>query len=66
MNDDEIYLVVKNHEDQYSIWLADTEPPAGWTRDGFEGSKAECLEHIRTVWTDMTPASLRRLREPQA
>jgi len=62
MNDEERYAVVKNHEDQYSIWLAETDPPAGWQRVGFEGVKAECLEHIRIVWTDMTPASLRRAR----
>jgi len=66
MNDEERYAVVKNHEDQYSIWQADTEPPAGWIREGFEGPKADCLAHIRAVWIDMTPASLRRAREQQA
>lgn len=65
MNDVERYAVVMNHEEQYSIWEADTDPPAGWTRVGFEGSKAACLDHIQSVWTDMTPASLRRARAQQ-
>jgi len=54
------YKVVVNHEEQYSIWLADREPPAGWREDGTHGSKAECLAHIKEVWTDMRPLSLRR------
>ena len=28
--DDTIYEVVVNHEEQYSIWPADLEPVAGW------------------------------------
>ena len=29
-------------------------------RDGHVGSRPECLAHIKQVWTDMRPASLRR------
>ena len=54
------YLVVLNDEEQYSIWLADREVPAGWRTDGTHGSRAECLTHIGEVWTDMRPLSLRR------
>lgn len=54
------YTVVVNTEEQYSIWPADREPPAGWTSDGTVGTKAECLAHVDTVWTDMRPLSLRR------
>lgn len=53
------HLVVVNDEEQYSIWLADKEMPSGWKHAGFEGTKAECLAHIGTVWTDMTPRSIR-------
>jgi MbtH protein len=52
--------VVVNHEEQYSIWPADREPPAGWRTVGKEGTKAECLAYINEVWTDMRPLSLRR------
>ncbi len=53
------YTVVRNDEEQYSIWPADMETPAGWHELGVSGTKAECLEHIERVWTDMRPLSLR-------
>jgi MbtH protein len=53
------YRVVVNDEDQYSIWPAVKPNPAGWRDGGKTGSKAECLEHIKQVWTDMRPRSLR-------
>ena len=33
--------------------------PAGWEAVGKSGPKPECLEHIKEVWTDMRPRSLR-------
>lgn len=57
--DDRIYRVVLNDEEQYSIWWADREPPAGWRTDGKEGTKDECLAYIGEIWTDMRPLSLR-------
>lgn len=58
--DSNIYKVVINHEEQYSIWLADRENPSGWNDAGKQGSKQECLDYIRQVWTDMRPLSLRK------
>ena len=55
-----IYDVVVNHEEQYSIWPADREPPQGWRRAGKQGRKDECLAHVDEVWTDMRPLSLRK------
>ncbi|MEV6297295.1 MbtH family protein [Streptomyces sp. NPDC054813] len=60
------YRVVLNDEEQYSIWWADRDLPAGWRAEGTEGSKEECLAHIDEVWTDMRPASLRRRMEAAA
>ena len=57
------YRVVRNDEEQYSIWLADREAPAGWHEVGFTGPKQACLDHIAEVWTDMRPLSLRRRDE---
>ena len=54
------YKVVVNHEEQYSIWPADRENPAGWRDAGKSGTKAECLEFVKEVWTDMRPLSLRK------
>jgi MbtH protein len=61
--DDRIYKVVVNHEEQYSIWPADRETPTGWNDVGKTGLKAECLEYIKEVWTDMRPLSLRKKME---
>lgn len=58
--DSTLYKVVLNHEEQYSIWPQDRENAPGWKDEGKRGSKAECLAHIETVWTDMRPLSLRQ------
>jgi MbtH protein len=57
--DERTYTVVVNHEEQYSIWLAGSPVPAGWRAEGKAGTKADCLAHIETVWTDLRPLSLR-------
>jgi MbtH protein len=54
------YDVVVNHEEQYSIWFAGRELPAGWRATGFRAAKEECLAHIASVWTDLRPLSLRQ------
>jgi MbtH protein len=58
-NDTRIYQVVVNDEEQYSIWPADQDPPAGWRPESTTGTKDECLARISAVWTDMRPRSLR-------
>lgn len=65
-DDTTVYKVVVNHEEQYSIWPADRDLPAGWFDAGKQGLKAECLAHINEVWTDMRPLSLRRKMEQWA
>ena len=61
--DDRRYAVVVNDEEQYSIWPADREIPAGWKAVGQAGTKTECLKYIEEVWTDMRPLSLREAME---
>jgi MbtH protein len=61
--DNTIYKVVMNHEEQYSIWPADRENPLGWKDVGKVGAKADCFSHIKEVWTDMRPLSLRKKME---
>jgi MbtH protein len=66
-DDQTIYKVVVNHEEQYSIWPEWRDNPLGWRDDGIRGKKAECLAHIKEVWTDMRPLSLRkRMAEMEA
>jgi MbtH protein len=64
-DDDAIYDVVVNHEEQYSIWPAHREKPLGWSYGGKTGTKQECLDYIKEVWTDMRPLSLRKKMEAQ-
>ncbi|MET9340065.1 MULTISPECIES: MbtH family protein [unclassified Nonomuraea] len=54
-----MFKVVVNHEEQYSIWPAGRDNPAGWTDEGFAGDREQCLAHVATIWTDMRPLSLR-------
>ena len=58
--DTTIYKVVRNHEEQYSIWPADRENALGWEDVGKSGPKDECLAYIKEIWTDMRPLSLRK------
>jgi MbtH protein len=58
--DSQVYIVLINDEEQYSLWPRQRTIPAGWRVVGPEGPKAVCLEYVNEVWTDMRPASLRR------
>jgi MbtH protein len=58
-----VYHVVVNCEEQYSIWPDCKDMPQGWRAVGKTGGKQECLDHIKEVWTDMRPLSLRRRME---
>ena len=64
--DNTIYKVVVNGEEQYSIWPAHRENPLGWNDAGKSGTKPECLAYVKDVWTDMRPLSLRKKMEEMA
>lgn len=55
------YRVVVNDEEQYSIWPVGKTNAPGWRDAGFAGPKADCLDHIEAVWTDLRPKSLREV-----
>jgi MbtH protein len=57
-NEDGVYLVLVNHENQHSLWPATIDVPAGWTVMHGEGTRAACLDYIEKHWTDIRPASL--------
>jgi MbtH protein len=52
------YLVLMNHEDQYSLWPAFADVPGGWRIVHEEADRQTCLDYIETNWTDMRPRSL--------
>lgn len=54
------FIVVINHEEQYSVWAVGRPIPAGWSAVGAPRSREECLAYIEEVWTDMRPISLRK------
>jgi MbtH protein len=54
-----LYRVLVNLEEQYSIWPAFKEIPAGWEPIGEAAPKDVCLDYIAQHWTDMRPKSLR-------
>ena len=62
-DDGTTYRVVVNDEEQYSIWPAERDLPPGWRDTGTTGGEADCLAHIKEVWIDLRPLSLRRREE---
>jgi MbtH protein len=63
-NDDAIFHVLTNDEDQYSLWPDGLALPPGWRPAGFHGPKRACSTYVDEVWTDMRPRTL-RLRPPR-
>jgi MbtH protein len=53
------YQVLRNDEEQYSLWPLSLDIPAGWQAVGKQGTKDECMSYVDEVWTDMRPRSLR-------
>lgn len=65
--DDETFIVLINHEEQYSIWPHWKAVPGGWRAvDGVKGDKKTVTEYVEKSWTDMRPASLRTWMDEQA
>ena len=65
-DDRELYKVVVNDEEQYSIWPVGRSNPAGWMDAGATGPREACLDFIECTWTDMRPRTLRRRMEGSA
>lgn len=70
--EDETFIVLVNHEDQYSIWPHWKKVPGGWAAVTDEkgvqikGDKKTVLEYVEKTWTDMRPLSLRKWMDEQA
>ena len=56
---EDLYVVVINHEEQYALWPDFSAVPAGWTVVFGPDKKPPCLEYVKANWTDMRPKSLR-------
>ncbi|GAA1026288.1 MULTISPECIES: MbtH family protein [Amycolatopsis] len=53
-----VYLVLVNAENQHSLWPEFAAVPAGWTTVHGPASRAQCLDYVNENWTDLRPASL--------
>ncbi|WP_424188067.1 MbtH family protein [Actinokineospora sp. G85] len=53
------YVVVVNDEEQYSIWPAHRDLPAGWAVRSGPADRQSCLDHVAEHWVDMRPRGLR-------
>lgn len=52
------FLVLMNHEGQYSLWPAFTVIPAGWNQVLGVCTREECLTYINENWVELRPRSL--------
>ncbi|MFG3578714.1 MbtH family protein [Micromonospora chersina] len=57
-DEEALFLVLVNDENQHSLWPAFNAVPAGWTVVYGKDSRKSCLEYVSTHWTDMRPTSL--------
>jgi uncharacterized protein YbdZ (MbtH family) len=57
--DGDAFKVLVNDEGQHSIWPTGQPIPAGWRQVGPVGAKQDCLDWIKTNWSDIAPLSLR-------
>jgi len=55
---DGIFLVLVNDENQHSLWPEFAAVPQGWTQVFGPEKRQGCIEYVETNWTDMRPASL--------
>ena len=53
------FFVLVNDEDQYSLWPAFVDIPAGWRVTFGESTRVDCLAYVEEHWADMRPRSLR-------
>ncbi len=57
--DGDVFRVLRNAEEQHSLWPAGKPVPAGWESVHGPTDKAACLAWIDAHWTDLRPKSLR-------
>ncbi|MGK9235738.1 MbtH family protein [Inquilinus limosus] len=55
--EDENYIVLKNEENQHSIWPSFLEIPLGWERIYGPARKPDCLSYVDKNWTDLKSTS---------
>jgi MbtH protein len=57
-DEDGVYLVLVNDENQHSLWPAAIDVPDGWRVAHDRDTRAGALAYVEENWTDLRPASL--------
>jgi MbtH protein len=52
------YTVLRNEENQHSLWPAFADVPDGWTVAYGPDRRAECMAYVRENWVDLRPRSV--------
>ncbi|RJL09154.1 MbtH family protein [Paracoccus siganidrum] len=55
---DGIFLVLVNDENQHSLWPEFAAIPEGWHSVFGPDKRPACIDYVEANWTDMRPASL--------
>ncbi len=58
-DEDGIFLVLVNDEEQHSLWPEFKDVPSGWRVVFGPAGRAEALDYVDQNWTDLRPKSLR-------
>ena len=58
-DEDGTFYVLRNDEEQYSLWPAFVDVPAGWRVVFGESTRADCVAYVEQTWTDLRPKSPR-------
>ena len=56
---DSDYAVLRNDQEQHSLWPAGIDVPDGWTVVHGPGPREECLGYVRENWTDIRPKDVK-------
>ncbi|WON75751.1 MbtH family protein [Serratia sp. UGAL515B_01] len=54
------FLILRNHEQQYSLWPDFSPVPRGWTHVFGPAPHGQCVSWLEQHWQDMRPASQRK------
>jgi MbtH protein len=57
-DEDGVFFVLVNDENQHSLWPTFADVPDGWQIAFGEDTRSACLEYVEKSWTDMRPKSL--------
>jgi MbtH protein len=57
-DEDSLFHVVVNDEEQHSIWPTFAEVPAGWRITFGPASTVDCMAHVDENWTDLRPRAI--------